>query len=103
MYHTPKTGSRIPIVCMEDSHLLNTIKYKLRQIQSKRILPKVKVPKSLQFILEDYLYDQEDLNLELIEDTESLYPYVFYACLRPTICDEVLVLLQDTFNDKDEV
>lgn len=28
---------------------------------------------------------------------------VYDACLRPTICDEVLVQLQDTFNDKDEV
>lgn len=110
MYHKTKTGTEIPIPLMGDQHLVNTIQLKLNRISDlqKRILEfnntfKERVPKKLAFMFDDCKYDVETLKNELAKSTQSLYPYIFYACLRPTICDEVLVQLQDTFNDKDEV
>jgi len=95
MYNKAKTGET---PAMTGSHLLNSIKLFCEKFNESNI--------SLPEYAKSFYPNSEDL-VEKVEAsrkkiTEDLMPYIFWAMLRPSIKDEVISLLWETYDIVDD-
>ena len=86
--HKTKDNRLIPIPCMNDSHVLNTIK---RAFSSRGI--GIKTDKKTQFLLGNTLEGQECTPELFSEITAQVHPYIIEALRRDTTRESCLKFL----------
>jgi hypothetical protein len=77
--HYTKEGLSMPIATMTDQHLVATIKLKCSQIKNLRKADTSTIPNHLKVFVKETAMTEEQLEKEMLKETDRLLPYLFFC------------------------